>query len=102
MEADAPSVRSLITPSKQLRSIDVVVVRSPACHLCEDAIEALRDIGAEFALDVRVVELDSEEGNEIVAVHRPPLYPAVLIDGRLFSSGRLPRKKLRRMLEGTP
>jgi alkyl hydroperoxide reductase subunit AhpF len=75
------------------------VVRSPACHLCEDAIETLREMGPTFPLDVRLVEIDSEEGRAIVARHRPALSPAVVIDGRLFSAGRLPRKKLLRMLE---
>lgn len=77
----------------------VVVVRSPACHLCEDAIRALDEIGREFPLDVRVVDMDSPEGRAIVAAHRPALSPAVLVDEALFSSGRLPRRKLRRMLE---
>lgn len=81
------------------RPIEVVVVKSAACHLCEDAIEALDEIGTTFPIGVRVVEIDSEEGRAIVARHRPALSPAVLIDGRLVSSGRLPRKKLVRMLE---
>ena len=97
--ADAPFVRNVTTPSNETRSIDVVVVRSPACHLCDEAIVALGEIGRTFPLDVRVVEIDSEEGRAIVTRYRPALSPAVVIDGGLFSSGRLPRKKLRRMLE---
>jgi hypothetical protein len=92
-------VRSAVTPSTQTRSIDVVVVRSPACHLCEDAIQTLRELAGTFPLDVRVIEIASELGRAIVARLRPALFPAVVIDGRLFSSGRLPRKKLVRMLE---
>lgn len=94
-------MRNVITPSKETSSIGVVLVRSPACHLCDDAIEALEEIGASFSLDVRVVEIDSEEGRAILARDRPALSPAVVIDDRLFSSGRLPRKKLQRMLERT-
>jgi hypothetical protein len=98
--ADAPSVRNVFSPYvNATRSIEVVVVRSPGCHLCEDAIGTLDELRARFPLDVRVVESDSEEGRAIVARHRPGLSPAVLIDGRLFSSGRLPRKKLQRILE---
>ncbi len=81
--------------------VEIVVVRSPACHLCEDAIEVLADLGGEFPLRVRIVDMESPEGRVIVAEHRPALSPAVVIDGNLFSSGRLPRKKLRRMLERT-
>lgn len=94
-------MRNVITPSKETSSIGVVLVRSPACHLCDDAIEALQEIGVTFPLDVRVVEIDSEEGREILARYRPALSPAVVIDDRLFSSGRLPRRKLLRMLERT-
>lgn len=93
-------MRSAITPTgNTTRSIEVIIVRSPACHLCEDAIRVFDETRGRFRLDVRVVEIDSKEGRAIVTHHRPPLLPAVLIDGRLFSSGRLPGKKLQRMLE---
>ena len=93
-------MRSISTSTTNTaRSLEVVVVRSPACHLCEDAIESLAELAKSQPLDVRVVEIDSDEGRAIVTRYRPALSPAVVIDGRLFSSGRLPRKKLRRMLE---
>lgn len=95
---DVPYVRTVI--SSQARPVEIVVVRSPACHLCEDAIAALGQIRGRFPFNVRLVEMDSEEGRDIVARHRPALSPAVLVDGRLFSSGRLPRKKLERTLAG--
>ncbi len=82
-------------------AVEVVVVRSRGCHLCEDAIEALDELGREFPLRVRVVQLETPEGRAIMAKHRAGLSPAVVIEGELFSSGRLPRKKLRRMLERT-
>lgn len=72
---------------------------SPACHLCEDAAEALADLAREFPLSVREVDIGSPEGTRILALHRSPMPPAVLVDGALFSSGRLPRKKLRKYLE---
>jgi len=79
--------------------VDVVVVTSTSCHLCEDALEALSELSREFPLSVREVDIRSLEGARIVADHRPPVPPAVLVDGALFSSGRLPRRKLRRYLE---
>jgi hypothetical protein len=81
--------------------VEVVVVRSPACHLCEDATEALGELGREFPLRVRIVDMESPDGRVIVTEHRPALFPAVVIEGELFSAGRLPRKKLRRLLERT-
>lgn len=78
---------------------DVLVVTSPACHLCEDALEALRELADEYPLTVRETTIDSEEGRAVLQRFRPPLPPFVVVDGDLFSSGRLPRKKLRRYLE---
>ncbi len=78
---------------------DVVVLSSPACHLCEDALEALAELGREFPIRLREVEMETPEGRELLRTHRPAMPPAVLIDGSLFSVGRLPRKKLRRLLE---
>jgi hypothetical protein len=78
---------------------DVVVLTSPACHLCEDALDALAELGREFPIRVREIGMESPQGRELIRMHRPAMPPAVLLDGVLFSAGRLPRKKLRRLLE---
>jgi len=78
---------------------DVIVLTSPVCHLCEDAVEALGDLTPEFDLTVRKVDMLSAEGKRLVDRYRPSMPPAVIVDGELFSAGRLPRKKLRRLLE---
>lgn len=75
------------------------MLSSPACHLCSDALEALEELGRDYPLVVRIVDMASPEGKMLVSRFRPPMPPAVVIDGRLFSAGRLPRKKLRRLLE---
>ncbi len=79
--------------------VDALVLTSRACHLCEDALRALAELSSEFPLSIREVDLASPEGARILERHRPPMPPAVLVNGSLFSSGRLPRKKLRRFLE---
>jgi len=79
-------------------TVEVLVVSSPACHFCEGAIEVLGSLSREFPLVVKVVDIRSEEGNEITRAHRFALSPGVLVDGEFFSSGRLPEKKLRRLL----
>lgn len=81
------------------RPVEVVVVTSPSCHLCEDALTALSGLAEEFPLSVRAVDIGSPEGARIVERYRPAMPPAVLVDGELFSAGRLPRGKLRRYLE---
>jgi thiol-disulfide isomerase/thioredoxin len=77
----------------------VTVVHAEACHFCDDAEQALALLAEEFPLEVTVIEVGSAEGRRLVAVHRPAMNPLVLVDGAYFSAGRLPRKKLTRLLE---
>lgn len=77
----------------------VTVVHATACHLCDDAVEALTELSRTLPLTVRIVELESAEGASLVAVHRPSMNPLVLVDDAYFSAGRLPRKKLAKLLE---
>jgi hypothetical protein len=79
--------------------IDVVLLTSEGCHLCDDARDSLSSLAAEFPVSVREVEMTSPEGRRFVERYRPAMPPAILIDGELFSVGRLPRTKLRRYLE---
>lgn len=80
-------------------AVNVLVVTGTACHLCDDALAVLEDLGRDYLLEVRSVEATSSEGREIVAARRPPLLPLVLIEDEVFSFGRLPQKKLRKFLE---
>ena len=77
----------------------VTLVHAEACHFCTEAGEALEELARTFALDVRNVPADSDEGRALVTEHRPAMSPLVLLDGEFFSHGRLPRKKLTRLLE---
>ena len=76
----------------------VVLVVGTSCHLCEEAREELEELAADFPLEIRVVGRDTPEGQEVFRRHRAALIPVALLDGELFSSGRLPRKKLRKLL----
>lgn len=80
-------------------AVKVIVVHARACHLCDDAVGMLTELSGVLPLDVRVVEFESAEGASLVAVHRPAMNPLVLVDGEYFSAGRLPRKKLLKLLE---
>jgi glutaredoxin len=77
----------------------VTLVHAEACHFCTDAGEALDELARTFALDVRSVPADSDEGRALIAQHRPAMSPLVVVDGAFFSHGRLPRKMLTRLLE---
>jgi len=77
----------------------ITLVHSPACHFCDEAQAALAELATEFSLSVDLVSASSPPGARLVREHRAPMYPLVLVDGAFFSFGKLPRKKLRRLLE---
>lgn len=70
---------------------------APGCHLCADAQSLLAGLGT--AVEVERVEAISARGRDLLRAHRAALLPLVLIDGAWFSAGRLPRRKLERLLE---
>ena len=76
----------------------ITLVHTPACHSCTDAQTALTELGREFAIRVDLVAADSDVGQALIGAHRPAMFPLVLLDGRYFSVGRLPRRKLRALL----
>lgn len=79
--------------------VPVTVVHTEACHFCEDALDALRGLAEEYPLRVSTVPGDSPQGQRLLAEYRAGMFPLVLVDGRYFSQGRLPRRKLRALLE---
>jgi len=86
-------------PSAPSHRTQITFVHSPACHFCEDAAAALDEFAARYPLEITTVELESPAGAALVARHHPAMNPLVVVDGEFFSSGRLPRKKLARLLE---
>ena len=81
------------------RPARVTVVHAPACHFCEDAFAALDELGTQFAFEVQRVDAEGEFGRQLLELHRAPLFPLVLVDDHFFSCGRLPRKKLVKLLQ---
>lgn len=71
--------------------MDVVLVTRQGCHLCDEALSALRAAGVEPEL--RDVDADDE-------LHS--LYdwrvPVVMVDGRVIAEGRIDRAALRKAL----
>ena len=76
----------------------VTVVTAPACHFCDDAQAALADLAHAHPLTLRLVAADSSDGQALPRAHRAGMFPLVLVDGVFFSAGRLPRRKLTRLL----
>jgi Mg2+/citrate symporter len=59
----------------------------------------LEEFAPEYGLTVHETSIASIQGQAVLERFHPPLPPFVIVDGELFSSGRLPRKKLRKHLE---
>ena len=87
-----------MTVHSTTQPIPVVLVTSEACHLCADAIGALDEVSSEYPLEVRQVDLESDDGRAIARSTRAPMPPIVVVDGQLLGWGRLSRGKLRRRL----
>jgi hypothetical protein len=81
-----------------MSGLTVTVVRAAACHLCDDAEDALADAADHAPIEVNLVEAHSAAGMELVGRYRPASFPLVLVDGQFFSQGRVPRGKLRALL----
>ncbi|HEX6514199.1 MAG TPA: glutaredoxin [Nocardioidaceae bacterium] len=84
--------------STQQEPARITVVESEACHLCDDAHLALAALAASYPLAVEAVDVRSEIGQRLMQVHRASMSPLVLLDGEFFSHGRLPRRKLAKLL----
>lgn len=78
---------------------EVVVVEAAGCHLSDDALHALVQVGADYPLSVRRVDIASSEGRAFVRRFRAPMPPVVVVRGELLGWGRLSRGKLRRRLD---
>lgn len=89
----------MTSPARRVR---VTLVEAAACHFCVDARRVLEDLVAQDLVDLQVVDATSPTGTALVARHRAPMFPLVLVDDELFSSGRLPRRKLAKRLGMPP
>ena len=81
-----------------LRTV-VTVVHSPACHFCDEAQTVLADLAETYPLMLDLVDIRTGAGQELIGLHRPAMTPLVLVDGEFFSFGRLPRRKLVKLLD---
>ena len=79
-------------------AVNVLLVTSPGCHYCDDALQLLEEIGEATPLRVRTVPLSSEEGRALLVRHRVAFPPILLVDGDYFGFGRISRRRLERHL----
>lgn len=86
------------TRSPDASRVQVTVVESDGCHFCVDARRVLADAAADFPVEVSTVDVRSPEGEDLMRAYRATMSPLVLVDGQFFSNGRLPRRKLAKVL----
>jgi glutaredoxin len=68
--------------------MQVVVVSRRGCHLCDEALELVRELG----VDVEVADVDDDEALFSLYDWRVPV---VLADGAVVAEGRIDRERLR-------
>ena len=78
--------------------VDITLLTQPSCHFCDQAKAILSRLAMGFAINVHEVELSTEEGRNLAIQHGVMFAPGILLDGKLFSYGRLSEKKLRLQL----
>jgi len=78
--------------------VTVTYVTAPACHLCDHGRQVLDELGRHLPLQVVEIDLDSDQGRQLLATHRFAFPPAVIVDGTLVAHGRLSARRLARLL----
>lgn len=81
-----------------MERIQVQLVTAPGCHFCDEAQQTLHVLEGRFPLTIELVPLMSETGRDLVARHRVPFPPILLIEGAFFGFGRLSRRRLEQQL----
>lgn len=69
----------------------VVLVTRQGCHLCDEALSLLRELGAK----PDVVDVDADE--ELFALYDWRV-PVVLVDGQVAAEGRIDRVRMQKAL----
>ena len=69
----------------------VVLVTRQGCHLCDEALRLLQDLGVQ----PEITDVDSDDGLYDLYDWRVPV---VLLDGRVVAEGKIDRDQLRRAL----
>ncbi len=82
-----------------MRPLDAVLVTAPDCHLCGHGQDVLRALEMEYALRIREIDWESEEGRARVVEDAVAFPPALYLDGELAGYGRLSERRLRRRLD---
>jgi len=89
---------SISNPEARPALHHVTLVTSEGCLSCLEADEDLTALARAGRLRLTTLPADSPDGAALVARYRPVVFPLVLLDGSVFSTGHLPRRRLERSL----
>lgn len=80
-------------------TVEITVLSQANCGYCDQAQVILDRLSAEYAMRVRVLDLDTPEAQALAERAGMLFPPAVFVDDEPFSYGRLSERKLRRTLD---
>jgi glutaredoxin len=80
-------------------TIRVTLLTQDDCTFCNHAKDVLARVAADYPLEVEEIDLGSPAGQALAVGEGVFFAPGVLLDGALFSHGRLSEEKLRRALD---
>ncbi|AZN30413.1 glutaredoxin [Flaviflexus salsibiostraticola] len=92
-------MRENTSPPTSPALAEITLVTAPACKFCDDAHERLGELESQGHIQLHLVDAESQRGRELIAAHRPGMFPLVLVEGRYFHDGRLPRGKMARLVQ---
>jgi glutaredoxin len=76
----------------------ITILTQESCPSCVNAKSTLSHLKDEYPLDVVEIPLTTPQGRDLANRVGIVFAPGILIDGELFSYGRLSEKKLRKHL----
>ncbi|TFD79181.1 glutaredoxin family protein [Cryobacterium fucosi] len=80
----------------------ITILTQASCPSCEQAKLVLSRLSRDHSFEVQEIGLGTDEGRGLAVRYGIAFAPGVLIDGVMFSYGRLSEKKLLRHLSRSP
>ena len=78
--------------------VEVTVLTQPNCDFCDQAKELFERLSTEYPLEVRELDLETDEGRRLAESGAMMFAPGIVLDGKPFSYGRPSERKIRREL----
>lgn len=82
-----------------MRALDVLILTQDNCGFCEEARNLFQRLSQEFPLSIAMVDMNSQEGQELAVQGGVMFPPGIFIGGEPFCYGRPSERKIRREIE---